>query len=90
MPVYVFLFYALATALSTSSQKLSKRSSVTNLTSLLVGDLSSSFLGDLFFISKDYDFVITLLRGCSSLNDSQESSTPPLLQGRLFLITSNQ
>jgi len=90
MPVYVFLFYYLVTALSTSPQELSKRSSITNLTSLIVGDLSSSFFGDLFFISKDYDFVITLVRGCSSLNDPQESSTPPLLRRRLFLITSTQ
>jgi len=82
MPVYVFLFYYLVTALSTSPQELSKSSSTYKSSSLIVGDL--------FFNSKDYDFVIKVSRGCSSLNDPQESSTPPLLQRRLFLITSTQ
>jgi len=59
MPVYVFLFYYLVTALSTSPQELSKSSSTYKSSSLIVGDL--------FFNSKDYDFVIKVSRGCSSL-----------------------
>lgn len=52
IPVYVFLFYFRAALLSTRSQELSKSSSITNLTSLTVGDLNPSSLGIYFIFQK--------------------------------------